>query len=145
MSHQLIEVKGLSKDYNHLKILRGITISMRENETLGLFGISGSGKTTLGRNLVLLEKPDCGEILFHGKDLLKMNKKEVSLIRPKLQTIFQHPETSLNPKMKAMESIAEPLIIHKKLGGAEIRGEMKRLMGLVGLRPEHLERYPHQL
>ncbi len=145
MSHQLIEVKGLSKDYNHLKILRGITISMRENETLGLFGISGSGKTTLGRNLVLLEKPDCGEILFQGKDLLKMNKKEVSLIRPKLQMIFQHPETSLNPKMKAMESIAEPLIIHKNLGRAEIRGEMKRLMGLVGLRPEHLERYPHQL
>lgn len=145
MSPQLIEVKSLSKDYSHLKVLQSVSFCLRENETLGLFGISGSGKTTIGRSLMLLEKPDSGEILFQGKDLLKMNKKEISLVRPKLQMIFQHPETSLNPKMKVQDSIAEPLIIHKNLSREEIHSELKRLMRLVGLRPEHLERYPHQL
>jgi peptide/nickel transport system ATP-binding protein len=145
MSPQLIDVRGLCKDYSRLHVLHDVNFSLKENETLGLFGISGSGKTTIGRCLVLLERPDDGEILFDGRDILKMKRSEISRIRPKMQMIFQHPETSLNPKMKALESIAEPLVIHRNLGRGEINSEVKRLMLQVGLRPEHLERYPHQL
>lgn len=145
MSSQLIDVRGLCKDYNRLQVLHDVNFSLKENETVGLFGISGSGKTTIGRCMVLLERPEVGEILFEGRDILKMNRNEISRIRPRMQMIFQHPETSLNPKMKALECIAEPLVIHRKLGRDEVNSEVKRLMAQVGLRPEHLERYPHQL
>jgi len=141
----LIEVDGLTKRYGSLKVLDDASFSVNAGETLGLFGTSGSGKTTIGKCLMLLEKPDSGTILFDGRDLLKMNKKEIGLVRTKLQMIFQHPETSLNPKMRTMESISEPLVVHKNLSREEILSETERLMGQVGLRPEHLERYPHQL
>lgn len=141
----LIEVDGLTKRYGSLKVLDDASFSVNAGETLGLFGTSGSGKTTIGKCLMLLERPDSGMIAFNGQDLLKMNKKEIGLVRPKLQMIFQHPETSLNPKMRAMESISEPLVVHKNLSREEICNETVRLMGQVGLRPEHLERYPHQL
>ncbi|MDD4448791.1 MAG: dipeptide/oligopeptide/nickel ABC transporter ATP-binding protein, partial [Methanothrix sp.] len=119
--------------------------SIDEGKTLGLFGISGSGKTTIGKCMMLLERPTSGNIIFQGNNLFKMNKKEVFRIRPRLQMIFQHPETSLNPKMKVFESIAEPLVIYKRLSKSEIRSEVMRLIRQVGLRPEHLDRYPHQL
>ena len=141
----LIEVQGLTKQYGRLRVLDHASFSVNAGETLGLFGCSGSGKTTIGRCLMLLERPDSGKISFNGQDLLKMNKKEISQVRPKMQMIFQHPETSLNPKMKAMDSISEPLVVHKNLKRLEIFEETKRLMGQVGLRPEHLERYPSQL
>jgi peptide/nickel transport system ATP-binding protein len=145
MPSPLIVVEGLCKQFGRLKVLDEATFSVNHGETLGLFGTSGSGKTTIGRCMMLLERPDSGEIAFEGRDLLKMNKKEIFLVRPRLQMIFQHPETSLNPKMRTMESISEPLVIHRNLGREEIRKEIKRLMGQVGLRPEHLERYPQQL
>ena len=145
MPRPLIEVVGLCKQFGQLKVLDGAAFSVNQGETLGLFGTSGSGKTTIGRCMMLLERPDSGEIAFEGRDLLKMNKKEILLVRPRLQMIFQHPETSLNPKMRTMESISEPLVIHRNLSREEIKREIKRLMGLVGLRPEHLERYPQQL
>jgi peptide/nickel transport system ATP-binding protein len=145
MPAPLIEVEGLCKQFGGLKVLDGASFSVSQGETLGPFGTSGSGKTTIGRCMMLLERPDSGEIAFEGRDLLKMNKKEIFLVRPRLQMIFQHPETSLNPKMRTMESISEPLVIHRNPGREEIREEIKRLMSLVGLRPEHLERYPQQL
>lgn len=145
MHSPLIDVQSLSKQYGWLKVLDRASFSIYEGETLGLFGISGSGKTTIGKCMMLLERPNSGKIIFQGRDLLKMNKKEIFRVRPRLQMIFQHPETSLNPKMKALESIAEPLVIHKSLSQSEIQCEVNRLIGQVGLRPEHLERYPHQL
>jgi len=141
----LIEVKDLCKRYGSHRVLQGASFAVNRGETLGLFGISGSGKSTIGRCLMLLERPDSGEIMFDGRDLLKMSKREVFLARPRLQMIFQHPETSLNPRMKALESISEPLVVHRKLSSEAIYQETKRLMGQVGLRPEHLERYPNQL
>jgi peptide/nickel transport system ATP-binding protein len=145
MHSPLIEVEGLCKQFGRLKVLDGASFSVDQGETLGLFGTSGSGKTTIGRCMMLLERPDSGEIAFDGRDLLKMSTKEIFAVRPMLQMIFQHPETSLNPKMKTMESISEPLEIHRNLSREEIRKEIERLTGLVGLRPEHLERYPQQL
>jgi peptide/nickel transport system ATP-binding protein len=145
MHSPLIDVQSLSKQYGRLKVLDEVSFSVNEGKTLGLFGISGSGKSTIGKCMMLLERPNSGNIIFQGNDLLKMNKKEVFRIRPRLQMIFQHPETSLNPKMKILESIAEPLVIHKKLSRSKIQTEVERLIRQVGLRPEHLERYPHQL
>jgi len=145
MHSPLIYVENLTKRYGRLNVLDNVSFSVDEGETLGLFGISGSGKTTIGKCMMLLERPNAGRISFHGNDLLKMNKKEIFRIRPELQMIFQHPETSLNPRMKALESIAEPLKIHKRLSKSEIQSEVKRLIRQVGLQPEHLERYPHQL
>lgn len=145
MPAPLIEVEGLSKQFGGLKVLDRVSFSVNWGETLGLFGTSGSGKTTIGRCMMLLERPNSGKIGFLGRDLLKMSKRDIFLIRPRLQMIFQNPESSLNPKMRTMESISEPLVIHRNLGQGEIQGEIKRLMGLVGLRPEHLERYPQQL
>lgn len=145
MPSPLIDVQNLSKQYGRLRVIDGVSLSIGEGETLGLFGISGSGKTTIGRCIMLLEKPDSGEILFQGKDLLQMNRREVFEIRPRLQMIFQHPETSLNPRLKVKESIAEPLVIHKRLSRSEIEGEIKQLIRQVGLRAEHLERYPQQI
>ncbi|HNQ55823.1 MAG TPA: dipeptide/oligopeptide/nickel ABC transporter ATP-binding protein [Methanothrix sp.] len=145
MRSTLIDVQSLSKQYGRQKVIDEVSFSVEEGETLGLFGISGSGKTTIGRCIMLLEKPDCGKILFKGRDLLKMNRREVFGVRPRLQMIFQHPETSLNPKMRVKESIAEPLLIHRRLGRSEIDEELKQLIRQVGLRPEHLERYPQQI
>ncbi len=126
-------------------LVQDLSFTLRKGETLAIAGESGSGKTTIGRCIMLLEKPDCGKILFKGRDLLKMNRREVFGVRPRLQMIFQHPETSLNPKMRVKESIAEPLLIHRRLGRSEIDGELKQLIRQVGLRPEHLERYPQQI
>ncbi len=145
MPSPLIDVQSLSKQYGRLRVIDGVSLSISEGETLGLFGISGSGKTTIGRCIMLLERPDSGEILFQGRDLLQMNRREVFEIRPRLQMIFQHPETSLNPRMKVKESIAEPLLIHKSLSRSEIEGEISQLISQVGLRAEHLERYPQQI
>lgn len=104
MSSPLIEVRGLQKSYNGSMVLNGVSFTIMEGETLGLFGISGSGKTTLGRCMVLLDRPEQGEILYQRRDLLKMNSKEFSRLRPKLQMIFQHPESSLNPRIKSFKA-----------------------------------------
>lgn len=145
MHSPLIDVQSLSKQYGWLSVLNKASFSIDEGETLGLFGMSGSGKTTIGRCMMLLERPDSGRIIFQGSDILKMNKNEIFRIRPRLQMIFQHPETSLNPRMKVQESIAEPLLIHNSLSRSEIKSEVEQLINQVGLRPEHLERYPQQL
>lgn len=145
MSVSMIEVERLSKQFGGLKVLDGVSFSVKKGETVGLFGTSGSGKTTIGRCMMLLDRPDSGEIEFEGRDLLKMSKREISLIRPRLQMIFQNPETSLNPRMKTIESISEPMVIHRNMGRGEMQMEIKKLISLVGLRPEHLERYPQQL
>lgn len=110
-----------------------------------MFGTSGSGKTTVGKCLVLLERPDSGRIVFEGRDLLKLKKKELSRTRPRLQMIFQNPVTSLNPKMRAIDSISEPMVIHRKISREQILQEVDSLIARVGLRPEHLARYPQQL
>jgi len=145
MSSPLIEVRGLQKSYNGSMVLNGVSFTIMEGETLGLFGISGSGKTTLGRCMVLLDRPEQGEILYQRRDLLKMNSKEFSRLRPKLQMIFQHPESSLNPRIKVFQSIAEPLQIHQNLSMSELHYEVAKLVEHAGLKAEHLERYPNQL
>jgi peptide/nickel transport system ATP-binding protein len=147
MSSSLIEVKHICHRYGRLRVLDDVSFSIDAGETLGLFGVSGSGKTTIGRVLMLLERPLSGEIRFEGKELLCMSKREVFFTRPKMQMIFQNPEGSLNPKMRTGESIAEPLMIHSHgdLSRDEIDVQVARLAEMVGLRKEHLQRFPQQM
>ncbi len=141
----LLSVSGLNKAYDRLKVLTDVSFEVEEGETMGLYGRSGSGKSTIGRCITLLERPSRGEILFRGRNILQMNSREFSGIRSKIQMIFQHPETSLNPRMTAYQSITEPLLVQKHLHKESIPDEVQRLIGLVGLREEHLSRYPGQL
>jgi peptide/nickel transport system ATP-binding protein len=145
MSSVLLKVSGLSKEYGGTTIFRDVNFTVDKSETLGLFGKSGSGKTTIGRCIVRLEKPTRGEILLNGRDFVRMKGAELSKARPKVQMIFQHPETSLDPRMTAFRSIIEPLQVQKMLKKENVMEEVQRLIDLVGLRMEHMERLPGQL
>ncbi|NPE30288.1 ABC transporter ATP-binding protein [Methanococcoides sp. SA1] len=141
----LLKVEDLCKSYDHVKVFENVNFSVDKGETLGLFGRSGSGKTTIGRCIVDIEVPDSGEIFFEGESILSMNRQGMARIRPKLQMLFQHPETSLDPRMKGMDSIVEPLKLHTNLSMDQIMEKVDDLIELVGLRREHLARYPGQL
>lgn len=128
-----------------MNVLEDVSLVIEPGETLGLCGRSGSGKTTVGRCIVGLERPDSGDILFKGEKLLSVSKKGFSGKTTCIQMIFQHPETSLNPRMKGMDSIIEPLQIHNKCNGEEMHDKALELADMVGLGMEHLHRYPSQL
>jgi peptide/nickel transport system ATP-binding protein len=141
----LLKVEDLCKSYDFVKVFENVNFSVNKGETLGLFGRSGSGKTTIGRCIVDIEVPDSGDILFEGNSILSMNRQDMLRIRPKIQMLFQHPETSLDPRMKGMDSIVEPLKLHTDLSMDKIMEKVDDLIELVGLRREHLARYPGQL
>jgi len=143
--HEVLTVRELSMSFGALEVLKNVSFSVAPGETLGLFGKSGSGKTTIGRCIVGLEKPTGGEIFVHGKNILNMRKQEFRELRPKIQIMFQHPETSLDPRMRALESMIEPLKIHTQIKNADLLEKIQNLAGLTGLLPEHLARYPGQL
>jgi peptide/nickel transport system ATP-binding protein len=138
-------VKHLHKKFNGRNVLEDVSLDINPAETFGLCGKSGSGKTTVGRCIVGLEKPDSGEIQFDGIDLLSENKRNSSVASTRVQMIFQHPETSLDPRMKGMDSIIEPLQIHSKCNGEQMHDKARELADMVGLSMEHLHRYPSQL
>lgn len=145
MQPVLLKVSGLSKAYGGIQVLNSVSFEVEKGEMLGLFGKSGSGKSTIGRCVVRLEKPSSGEILYNGRNIVKMSRREISGIRPEIQMIFQHPETSLDPRMTAYQSIAESILVRKVVNKDLISDEVRRLIDLVGLREEHLVRYPGQL
>jgi peptide/nickel transport system ATP-binding protein len=140
-------VKHLHKEFNGSTVLLDVSFSIGSGETLGLFGRSGSGKTTVGRCICGLEQADGGGIIFNGQSLFPRVKRRFPGGNGRttgIQMIFQHPETSLDPRMKGLDSIMEPLQIHKMCGnGTEDRA--KELADMVGLGMEHLHRYPSQL
>jgi peptide/nickel transport system ATP-binding protein len=141
----VLQLTRLSKSYGHGDIFSGISFEVGSGKTLGLFGQSGSGKTTLGRCIMRLDDPSSGHILMQGLDLARMRRGKLRELRPSFQMIFQHPEVSLNPRMTLAESVAEPLMVHKGIGMDEALREIAPLIKRVGLRDEHLARYPHQL
>ncbi len=128
----------------------GVTLSMREGETLGLVGESGCGKSTLARLILRLIEPTSGEIFFDGEDLLRMDKEALRRTRRKIQMIFQDPYASLNPRMRVRDIVGEPLIIHgagngrtRPLSKAEREDRVAQILDRVGLSREAMERYPH--
>lgn len=135
----------LSRQIGAVKAVQNISLEIKKGETLGLVGESGCGKSTLGRVLIRLIDTTSGTITFKGKDITHTKGEELRLLRRQMQIIFQDPYASLNPRITIGEILEEPLIIHNLYNSAADRKTRVRdLIDLVGLRPEHLSRYPHE-
>ena len=149
----LLEVRHLTKEFSRRTGLFGKTTSLRavddvsftiaRGETFGLVGESGSGKTTTGRCILRLIEPTSGDVIFDGKDVLKLSRGDMRRLRRDMQIVFQDPYSSLNPRMRVSDIVEEPLIIHRLGSKAERRERVRQLFELVGLNPDHLRRYPH--
>src|SRR5437899_26158 len=155
-SQMLVDVRDLKMHFpltqgiivqrviGYIRAVDGVTFSIERGQTMGLVGESGSGKTTIGRTIVRLYKPTAGQILFGDEDLAIMGGEELRLARQRVQMIFQDPFASLNPRYTIGSLIAEPMHIYKVASGAEIRDRTTELLSVVGLRPEYIDRYPHE-
>ena len=135
--------KRFSKKSVHA--VNDVSFDIYPGETFGLVGESGCGKSTTGRCIMRLTHPTSGTVLFEGKDVAKMSKKELKEMRRNMQFIFQDPYASLNPRMTIGEIVSEPLIIHGVMTDpAEREKYVRGLLDMVGLNPEHINRYPHE-
>ena len=126
-----------------LKAVDDVDFSIAKGETFGLVGESGCGKTTIGRCLVRLYEPTDGQLLFDGQDIAHMGEKRLAPYRRRMQMIFQDPYASLNPRMTVSSIIAEPLR-YAGVSAKEQQERVRELVDLVGLKPDHLQRYPHE-
>jgi len=162
----LLDVKGLKKHFpiqaglmrrtvGSVKAVDDISLYVKEGETLGLVGESGCGKTTAGRTILRLYEPTAGTIRFKSRllspdgesqmvNLLDLDKQQMKAIRQEIAMIFQDPVGSLNPRMSVFDIISEPMVIHGKGTGSQAEEAVVRLLERVGLRPEHMRRYPHE-
>ncbi|MDA7027066.1 dipeptide/oligopeptide/nickel ABC transporter ATP-binding protein [Bacillus sp. CLL-7-23] len=145
----ILMVNNLTKHYacGH-KAVDNVSFSIRKGECLGVTGESGSGKSTLARCLLLLETIDQGEIQLHHQQISRLNKQEARLHWRKLQAVFQNPAAALNPKLKIIDSLMEPLDFSKKVvqdGGQNRIRTAEHLLVMVGLSSHLLDRYPHEL
>lgn len=156
MAENLLEVKHLKKYFDithgfsfgkekrYLRAVDDVSFTVKKGDTLGLVGESGCGKSTTGNCIIRLLDPTEGEILFEGKDLSKMTGREIKPLRRDIQMIFQDPYSSLNPRMRVFQLIAEPFLANENLGKEELRERVCRLMEVVGLPPEYIGRFPHE-
>ena len=127
-----------------IKAVDGVSFNVRQGETMGLVGESGCGKTTTGRALLQLYRPTGGEVHFKGANLCELKGEKLRLMRRHMQMIFQDPYASLNPRMTVGNIIGEPLEVHNVMRGAELRERVQDLLGIVGLNPYFINRYPHE-
>jgi len=152
MSRIVVEVDNLKVYYvrgggflsrpRHIKAVDGVSFKIYRGEVLGLVGESGSGKTTVGKAIAGIVRPTGGHIYVLGRDLFSLKGKEARRIRTKIQMIFQNPFSSLDPRMRIKDIVTEPLRISGE-GNYDKIEEARRLLELVGLGEEHLDRYPH--
>ncbi|MBR4421940.1 MAG: ABC transporter ATP-binding protein, partial [Erysipelotrichaceae bacterium] len=137
--------KGIFSPKQIVKAVDGVSFDVKEGETFGLVGESGCGKSTLGRTIVKLYEPVEGTIEFEGKDISKLKGNELKAFRKNVQMIFQDPYASLNPRMTVGEIIMEPMIIHNIYEtAAEREARTVELLDIVGLKPDHIRRYPSE-
>src|SRR6056297_383696 len=156
MAENLLEVKNLKKYFPvkagifkktvaHVKAVDDISFAVKEGETLGLVGESGCGKSTTGRTILRLLEATAGEVIFEGKSVMDLDKKEMRAIRRDMQIIFQDPYASLNPRMTVADIVGEPLDIHNLANNKQERNEkVKEILENVGLGEEYMNRYPHE-
>lgn len=154
-SENILEVKNLKKHFpikagvfqhvvGHVKSVDGVSFNIKKGQTFGLVGESGCGKTTIGRTILRLTEPTGGEAILNGKDIFKMPRKELRKIRPDIQIIFQDPYSSLDPRMPVGEIIGEAVRQHNIVPKSEYRDYILKIMNDCGLRPYHIDRYPHE-
>jgi peptide/nickel transport system ATP-binding protein len=154
----LLEVKDLKKHFpiqkgffrrvvGQVRAVDGVSFSIREGETLGLVGESGCGKTTTGRCILRAYKPTAGAVWFRRNgemvNVFKVPTNEMKVLRREMQIIFQDPFSSLNPRMTVMDIVSEPLRIHRIARGAELKSQVRELLEAVGLKAQHMNRYPY--
>ncbi|MGR6917613.1 ABC transporter ATP-binding protein [[Actinomadura] parvosata] len=133
----------LRKVSGHIQAVSGVSMHVDQGETLGVVGESGCGKSTTGRAILQLHKPTSGSVRFEGTELTTLAPKRMRAVRRDMQIVFQDPYASLNPKLPVNDIIAEPLKVHDRwrdTGPAKV----SELLELVGLNPEHGNRYPHE-
>lgn len=151
----LLKVEGLKKYFpastslfgktkQFLKAVDGVDFYVKKGETLGIVGESGCGKSTTGNTILRLLEPTEGNIIFEGKDITKLSDRDMQKIRKDIQMVFQDPFSSLNPRMRVFDIIAEPLRTHKVSKGKELEEQIYELMETVGLDRTYANRFPHE-
>jgi len=151
----LLEVRKLKKYYGNtsslfqsknkvVKAVDGVSFTIEKGETFGLVGESGSGKSTIGRSILRLDSITEGEVLYNGKNIHTLSKKEMRDLRPKLQFIFQDPYSSLNPRIRIGDAIGEALIDHGLVDKGEVRNKVIEILDICGIAPYLIDRYPHE-
>jgi oligopeptide/dipeptide ABC transporter ATP-binding protein len=154
-NNSLVEVRDLIKYFTQrrgffglraqpVRAVDGVKLSVKRQETLGVVGESGCGKTTLGRCIVRLIEPTSGEVLFEGVNILTLGSAEMRRLWRNMQMVFQNPFSSLNPRLNVLKLVSEPLRTHTDLRGDALSARVVELLERVGLKREHLSRYPHE-
>jgi ABC-type oligopeptide transport system ATPase subunit len=156
MAEVLLEARELTKHYpvtrgllhriiGWVRAVDGVSFTVERGKTLSLVGESGAGKTTTAKAVLLLEKLTSGSILFKGKDLRQFTPSQLKTeYRPGVQAVQQNPWSSMNPRMRVKDIIAEPLVVNTKQSKKEIRSKVLELLDQVGLRSDHADYYPHE-
>ncbi|MEV7043592.1 ATP-binding cassette domain-containing protein [Amycolatopsis sp. NPDC051061] len=145
----LVEIRGLRKDYGALSAVDGVDLDVVAGETLAVVGESGSGKTTLTRLLLRLLEPTAGTVRFDGDDLSALPPRRLRKVRRQMQVVLQDPYSSMNPRLRVTEIVGEPLVTHDaalrgRRGRARVRERVAELLDAVGLPPQVQDRYPHE-
>ena len=135
--------RGFLHPSEHLQAVGGVSFTLQAGKTLAVVGESGCGKSTLARMVSLIEKPTAGELRLNGVDVVHAPRAERHALRRSVQLVFQNPYGSLNPRKKIGSILEAPLQINTQFSSAECAEQARAMLALVGLRPEHYERYPH--
>ena len=150
----LLEVRDLKKHFRvggsllrsaaTVKAVDGVSFAVAEGETFALVGESGCGKTTIAKLVLMLERPTAGAILFDGEDLASLGRAGVKAYRRQVQTVFQDPYASLNPRLRVRTIIAEPILAHGRPERAELRRRVEEVLDVVGLPKTAADLFPHE-